>query len=83
VFRVNIAVGRRTYHDLFGHPPAEHTDHHADYDYSALDQPIPHPVYARQAWISVLNPSEATTTQLRSLLIQAHARAAARHRRPH
>src|SRR6266550_2420329 len=65
VFRVNIAVGRHGYQDLFGHPPTEHTNHQASYDYSALDQPIPHPVYARQAWISILNPGDATTIQVK------------------
>jgi len=80
VFRVNIAVGRHAYQDLFGHPPAAYPDHQASYDYSAIDQPVPHPVYARQAWISILSPGEATADQLRSLLTEAHARAAARHR---
>jgi hypothetical protein len=80
VFRVNVVVGRQAYRDLFGHQPAEHADHQASYDYSALDRVIPHPVYARQAWVSVLNPGEASTEQLRSMLAEAHARAASRHR---
>ena len=31
-----------------------------DPDYAALDTVIPHPVYAKQRWIAVLNPSRRT-----------------------
>lgn len=79
VFRINIAVGRQRYEDLVGHPPAAHAEHHGNYDYTALDQFVPHPVYAAQGWISILNPSETNSAQVRSLLTEAHAKAAARH----
>jgi hypothetical protein len=81
IFRVNIGVGRHIYEDLFGHLPAGHAEHFARYDYAAVDQVIPHPAYATAGWISVLNPGEATTDQVRSLLTQVHARAAEQHRR--
>jgi hypothetical protein len=81
VFRVNIAVGRTTYQEVCGHPPAAHAEHHADYDYSALDQLVPHPVYAVQGWVCIVNPGDATSEQMRSLLTEAHARAAQRSRR--
>ena len=81
VFRINVAVGRQRYEDLVGHPPAAHAEHHARYDYTALDQFTPHPVYAAQGWISILNPSAANSAQVRSLLTEAHARAAERHHR--
>ena len=51
------------------------------YDYAALDQILPHPVYATHGWVSVLNPAETTATHVRSLLTQAHSRAAERHHR--
>ncbi|MBV8931074.1 MAG: hypothetical protein JOZ47_05820 [Kutzneria sp.] len=80
VFRLNIAVGRERYQSLLGHTPAEHSSHRAGFDYSAVDQLLPNPSYAAQAWIAVLNPAEATGAQVRSLLTEAHARAAERHR---
>ena len=80
VFRVNISVGRESYAKLFGHPPAEHADHHDSYDYTVLDQVIPHPVYAKQGWVSILSPAATSADQLRSLLAEAHARVARRHR---
>lgn len=82
VFRLNIGVGRTTFQDLVGYPPSAHAEHHTRFDYSGLDQLVPHPAYAAQAWISILNPGEATTALARSLLVDAHARAARRHRPP-
>jgi hypothetical protein len=81
VFRVNIALDRQTFLDLFGHLPAAHAEHQGSYGYSALDRLVPHPVYAGQAWVSILNPGEVTTAQVTSLLTGAHTRAARRHHR--
>jgi hypothetical protein len=79
VFRLNISVGRTVFEQLLGYPPAAHAAQ-TDIDYTVIDQVIPHPVYAGQGWVSILNPGEATTAQARSLLTEAHARTAARHR---
>jgi hypothetical protein len=51
------------------------------YDFSALDTPLPHPVYWTQSWVSVLNPGPVTSDLSRSLLTEAHERAIARHKR--
>jgi hypothetical protein len=76
VFRLNIGVGRATFERVAG-PTAEP-------DYAAFDRLVPHPVYARQHWISILNPSEATFRDVvLPLLTEAHDRLAAtrdRHR---
>jgi len=81
VFRLNIAVGRESFQELVGYGPAEHENHRARFDYTTPDQLLPHPVYAVQAWVSILNPAEATSDRARSLLMDAHARAAERHGR--
>jgi Family of unknown function (DUF6194) len=81
IFRVNIAVGRSEFEQLLGHPPAQHAAHHDEFDYTATDVLIPHPTYAAQAWMSVLNPADRTNTQLRQLLDEAHALAVRRHER--
>jgi Family of unknown function (DUF6194) len=80
VYRVNVGVGRRRYQELFGHGPEAHAEHRDDYDYTAADRVIPHPVYAVQSWISVVNPGPATADQLRDLLTEAHSRAGRQHR---
>jgi hypothetical protein len=65
VFRLNIGVSKETFDSLFG----EQKGH----DYAALDTLIPHPVYAEQHWVSILNPSDATYNSLRPLLDEAYA----------
>ncbi|MEV7808145.1 DUF6194 family protein [Microbispora sp. NPDC088329] len=81
VFRVNIGVGRAVFEEVLGYPPAAHAGRHEAVDYRALDRILPHPVYAAQSWICVLNPGDATADRMRTLLTGAHARAAARHRK--
>ena len=51
----------------------------AEPDYAALDTILPHPVYAKQHWIAVLNPSRRTFDEiLKPLLAEAHDRLASR-----
>ena len=70
VFRLNIGVGRETFERLVGSMDAP--------DYAAFDRIVPHPVYARQLWISILNPGEATFRDVvMPLLTEAHDRLAA------
>lgn len=71
VFRLNVGVSRDTFRRLF---PSDDTPH----DYAALDVVMPHPVYAPQSWVSVLNPSESTFDSLKPLLQEAYARATRR-----
>ena len=69
-FRLNIGVGRATFKRLVGSMEAP--------DYAAYDRILPHPVYARQLWISILNPSDATFRDVVMPLIEeAHDRLAA------
>jgi hypothetical protein len=51
VFRLNIGVGKQTFERLVGSI--------ADPDYAALDTVLPHPVYAKQRWVCILNPSRS------------------------
>jgi len=71
VYRVNVGVDRETYQRLVGSI--------ADPDYAAFDRFVPHPVYAKQRWISVVNPSHATVRDsLMPLITEGHDRLAAR-----
>lgn len=80
-FRLNIAVGRDTYTELLGHRPAEHDQHHAGFDYAAADTLLPHPTYAGQGWVAIVNPGVRTADQVRALLDRAYALAVGRHQR--
>ncbi|MBG6238051.1 hypothetical protein IWX78_001006 [Mycetocola sp. CAN_C7] len=81
IYRLNVAVGRARFAELIGYLPDENAAHASDVDYSELDRLIPHPVYASQGWVSVLNPGERTLTQARDLITEAWALAARRHTR--
>lgn len=85
VFRFNVGVGRVRFEELLGFAPSANGDRAADFDYTVLDQLLPHPWYASQAWVCVLNPGARTAELAADLLVEAHAREAARHaalRRP-
>ncbi len=69
-FRLNIGVSRSTFERLV----AGQTNP----DYAAFDTVLPHPVYAKQFWVSILNPSDATFRDVvLPLLAEAHDRLAA------
>jgi len=80
VFRLNIGIGKQTFRSLFG---AQISDEHASaYDFTALDQVMPHPVYGRMYWVCVLNPGDETfATQVRPLLAEAYELAVSRYKR--
>ena len=54
----------------------------AEPDDAAVDRILPHPVYAKQLWISILNPSAAMFRDVvLPLLTEAHDRLAAQRAR--
>jgi hypothetical protein len=74
VYRVNVGVDRETFQRLVGSD--------ADFDYAAFDRFFPHPVYAKQRWISILNPSHETVRgALMPLIAAGHGRLGARRSR--
>ena len=74
IFRLNLGVSGETFDRLVGGL--------ADPDLATLDRLLPHPVYARQHWVSILNPSDATfETVVIPLVDEAHARVASRRAR--
>ncbi len=69
VYRLNIGVGRTTFKRLVGSM--------TDPDYAELDRMIPHPVYAKQRWVAILNPSRRTFDEVvKALTTEAYARVA-------
>ena len=81
VFRLNIGIGKQTFRSRFGLPKspagrddaAESDDNFSDYDFTALDQLMPHPVYGRMYWVCVLNPGDETLeTKVQPLLAEAY-----------
>ena len=69
-YRLNIGLSRDTFQRLVGDQEAP--------DYTALNQLMPHPVYAKQLYVSILNPTTETfESMIKPLLEEAHARTAA------
>jgi hypothetical protein len=71
IYRLNIGVSKTTYDSLFGVA--------GDIDYTVLDRLLPHPVYGRNHWVCVLNPSATTLRAIEPLLREAHERAVKRY----
>ena len=81
VFRLNIGVKPETYRELFGQQPTPQAldGLAASYDFSALDQIMPHPLYASASWICVLNPSKTTFQAIKPLLEEGYEMAVRRY----
>jgi hypothetical protein len=79
VFRLNIGVKKETYRAMFGPPPSAAGDSgivETGHDFTALDQFLPHPHYAPQSWICILNPSDARfDKEVKPLLKEAYDQA--------
>jgi hypothetical protein len=90
IFRLNIGISKQTFHSLFGEASrpsgrdsaAISSENENSYDFAALDQIMPHPVYGRMFWMCVLNPSEETfETKVRQLLGEAYNLAVSKYKR--
>ncbi len=71
VFRVNIGVSKSTFNTLLGESVSE-------VDYSALNVFLPHPDYAKQHYLCILNPSGVNVETTKKLILEAHSIAATR-----
>jgi hypothetical protein len=60
VFRLSIGVSKPTYISLFGQPSQDQGAFDSRFDYTVLDQLMPHPVYGRIFWVCILNPGDET-----------------------
>lgn len=70
VYRLNIGVDRATFERLVGDAEV--------LDLAEFDRILPHPDYAKQHWLCILNPSASTFEEVvRPLLALAHDRLAA------
>ena len=72
VFRVNIGVSRETFKSLIIKPDD------APVDYSVLNTFLPHPEYAQQNFVCILNPSGENIEITKTLIAEAYSIAARR-----
>lgn len=78
VFRLNIGVSKPTFLSLF----APQTAADAGRDFAALDRLMPHPVYGKMYWVSVINPTAATFEAVKPLLTEAYEMAVRKRAKP-
>jgi hypothetical protein len=75
VFRLNIGVSRETYKSVFGAQPAWGKDGgvvDTGHNFTALNEFMPHPIYAPMSWICILNPTEANLELVKQYLAEAY-----------
>ena len=75
VYRVNLGIRKKSFSALFGKVPKRPSAGgivDMDYDFTALDKILPHPVYAWMAWVCVLNPSGQTFEELKPYIQEAY-----------
>ena len=72
VFRINIGVSKATFQNLVGESSGEPVD------YALLNVFLPHPHYARQHFVCILNPAGENDELTRQLILEAHSLAEAR-----
>lgn len=77
VFRLNLGIRKQSFQALFG---TEKIDT-SRYDYTALNTIMPHPEYAPQSYVCVLNPVGATAKEAEKLLAEAYGLAVSRYNR--
>jgi hypothetical protein len=78
-YRLNLGLTKATYSSLFGAAPKQRDEHgvlQTGFDYAATDTLMPHPIYASQYWVSIVNPGEESWTRVLDLLAEAREFAA-------
>ncbi len=75
VFRVNIGIKKETFKGLITEPASD------SIDYSVLNTFLPHPDYAKQYFVCILNPTGSNLELAKQLITEAHSIAARRFRR--
>jgi len=75
VYRVNIGVSKETFDQLVGNW------HTKEPDYTELNVFLPHPDYAKQHFVCILNPTGDRLQRTKELIAEAHAIAAKRMQR--
>jgi len=78
VFRFNIGTIKELYQELIGPLPARPPKGgviDGRWDFSTLDQIMPHPIYGWMGWVSVNNPSNKTFLSLRPVVDAAYEKA--------
>jgi hypothetical protein len=72
VFRLNLALSKGKFLELFPRPTGHHSEPLPVHDYTAVDRLMPHPEYGRMWWVCILNPSASRFAEIRALIADAY-----------
>lgn len=75
IYRVNVGLKKKSFINIFGiipKRPAAGGVVDMNFDFTALDTIMPHPVYAWMSWICVLNPSDKTFETFKMLIQESY-----------
>ena len=78
VFRVAIGLPPKTYDRLFGQKPVRPSKGEivmTGHDFTALNELMPHPIYAWMSWVQILSPSRDKFEEIFPLIEEAHQEA--------
>ncbi len=75
VFRINIGISKATFDSLLAGSDLDKPD------YTAQNVFLPHPEYARQHFVCILNPAGENEAMTQTLIAEAHSIAASRQQR--
>lgn len=84
IFRLSIGLPTETYISLFGTKPSRPAKGgivSTRHDFTALNEIMPHPIYAWMGWVQILSPTEETFEQVLPLLKEAHIKASEKFRK--
>ncbi len=75
VFRLNFGLSTKTFTSLFHaipKRPGKGGVIEGNYDFQCLDTLTPHPIYGWMSWVSILNPSPESLSNLKNLLDESY-----------
>ena len=78
IFRFSFSISKKTYENKFGPKPKRPSKGciiKANFDFTALNQLMPHPIYGWMSWVQILNPDAVTLAKLYPLLSEAYTQA--------
>ena len=84
IYRVNLGIHKETFTEMFSALPKRPEKGgivDMSYDFTVINQIIPHPVYAWMGWICILNPSKVAFEQLKPLIGEAYEFAQEKYRK--
>lgn len=78
IFRLSIGTSKSFFFEYFGQPPSRPSKGcviQGDWDFTTVNQLMPHPVYGWMSWVAVNNPSFNTFNSLTPVIDEAYQKA--------